>query len=201
MLAVTLLVAALMLAVLGPALRSASVGGGRSLPTFGGSSGGIGISGDAIGALRSARELLKNMIILMAALTNYAEEQFLKHQYRTGTITKPTVMAAGLYTATPGEAGGGTEVTGGSYARVDLPPLDANWRAASGGDGTTNNLAAITFPAPTANWGTITSTGQSDATSAGNLWNYGALTTSKTVNNADAAPSFSIGAFSFQIDS
>lgn len=160
----------------------------------------IPISADALGALRSLGRLLDSLLVLAAALTNYAEGQLIKHLYRTGSFTKPSVMAHALYTATPGETGGGTEVSGGSYARVDLAPLDANWRDVSGGDGTTNNLSAITFPSPTANWGVVTSLAQLDATTSGNMLTYGALTTAKTVNNADAAPSFGVAALSFQID-
>lgn len=165
------------------------------LPSFGGSG-----SGDALGALRSLQDLLKNLIILLGALTNYAEDAIVKHLYRTGSYTKPTVMAHALFTATPGETGGGTEVSGGSYARVDAPPLDANWAATSGGNGTTSNVSAITFPAPTANWGTVTSTAQLDATSSGNMLTYGPLTTSKTINNGDASPAFAASAFSLAFD-
>ena len=131
----------------------------------------------------------------MSQATNYLEDAIIQHLYRTGSFTKPTVLAHALYTAAPGEAGGGTEVSGGSYARVDRPPLDANWAATSGGNGQTSNVAAITFAAPTANWGTVTHTAQLDATSAGNMLVYGALTASRVISNGDAAPSFAIGAF------
>jgi len=106
----------------------------------------------------------------------------------------PAALAIALYTAMPGETGGGTEVTGGSYARASLNPLDANWRAPSSGDGLTNNLAAITYPAPTASWGLIVGMGAFFDTV---LWMYGALAANKTVNNGDAAPSFPIGTLAF----
>lgn len=93
-------------------------------------------------------------------------------------------------------------MSGGSYARGQLDPSVSNWEstngtgsgASSGTGGATQNRVAITFPAPTANWGTVTHFGIFDATSAGNLLFWGALTQSKTVNNGDAAPSFQIGA-------
>jgi hypothetical protein len=66
--------------------------------------------------------------------------------------------------------------------------------------GTTSNNAAITFPAPTANWGSITHFGLFDAPSAGNMFFCQALTVAKTVNNGDSAPSFAIGALTVQID-
>ncbi len=130
----------------------------------------------------------------MSQMTDYLEVEIRKHIFRTGSFTKPTVLAVGLFTAAPGEAGGGTEVSGGSYARVQRDPLDANWTGASSTDGLTDNAAALTFPTPTANWGVITHCAIFDATSAGNMLLYGALTTSKTVNNGDPAPNFPTGA-------
>jgi len=100
----------------------------------------------------------------------------------------------GLFTAAPGESGGGTEVSGGSYARAQLDPADANWTAPAGGNGATDNAAAITFPAPTANWGVVSHVAEIDRATGGNYLMYGALTASKTVNNGDPAPSFPIGA-------
>lgn len=88
-----------------------------------------------------------------------------------------------------------TEVTGGSYARVQRNPLDANWSGASATDGLTDNVAAITFPAPTANWGVIFGTFIADAVTAGNALFWGALTAPKTVNNGDPAPSYAAGTF------
>lgn len=130
----------------------------------------------------------------MANMSDYLEVELRKHIFRTGSFTKPTVLAVALYTVTPSDAGGGTEVTGGSYARVQRDPLDANWTGASSTDGLTDNAAALTFPTPTANWGTIVAFGIFDATSGGNLLIWGPITPNKTVNNGDPAPSFAIGA-------
>lgn len=128
----------------------------------------------------------------MSQMTDYLEGQILAHLFRTASFTKPTGLTIHLYTAAPGEAGGGTEVTGGSYASVARNPLDANWTAASSTDGLTDNAAAITFPAPTASWGVVTHVGIKDQ--AANLLLYGALAAAKTVNNGDPAPNFPIGA-------
>ena len=129
----------------------------------------------------------------MSAMTDYLEAEIRKHIFRTGSFTKPAALHIALFTAAPGEAGGGTEVTGGSYARVQRDPLDANWTGASATDGLTDNAAAITYPAPTANWGVVTHFAIMDAASAGNMLFYGALSVSKTINNGDAAPSFGVG--------
>lgn len=127
-------------------------------------------------------------------MSDYLEVELRKHVFRTGSFTKPTALYVALFTANPTDAGGGTEVNGGSYARVQRDPLDANWTAASATDGLTDNAAAITFPTPTANWGTITGFGIFDAATLGNLLIWGALAVQKTVNNGDPAPSFAAGA-------
>lgn len=130
----------------------------------------------------------------MSKMSDYLEVELRKHLFRTGSFTKPSALYVSLHTADPTDDATGTEVSGGSYARVQRDPLDANWTAASATDGVTDNAAAITFPSPTANWGSITHFGIWDASSAGNMLIHGALTTPKTVNNGDAAPSFAIGA-------
>ncbi len=152
----------------------------------------------------------------MAAFTDSFENRLIDWLLRgqtlglaTGTGTGPTTTYIGLFTATPTDSTAGTEVTGGSYARVAVTSSLANGAgtqaaastvASSGTSGTTSNNGAITFPAPTASWGTITGFGIFDASTGGNLLIYGALTTNKTVNNGDAAPSCAAAALTFQLD-
>lgn len=155
----------------------------------------------------------------MAALSDYLENKLIDWLLRgqaigitgasAGAGSGPTTVYVGLLTAAPSDSGGGTEVSGGSYARVAVTSSLANWAgtqsagsttASSGTGGTTSNNNAITFPAPTANWGVVTHMGIYDAASGGNLLVYAALTASKTVNNGDAAPSFAAAALTFQLD-
>lgn len=137
------------------------------------------------------------------ALTDYAENKIVDAVFRGQSLGAPATFYVALFTAACNDAGGGTEVTGGSYARVAVTSSLANWAgtqsagsttASSGTGGQTSNNAAITFPAPTANWGTVTHFGIFDASTSGNMWICQSLTASKTVNNGDAAPSFSAGA-------
>ncbi len=135
------------------------------------------------------------------AMTDYLENKLADHLFRTTTFTQPSILGIALYTAAPGETGGGTEVTGGSYARVANNPANANWNgthgnttgASSGTGGLVDNAGAITFPTPSANWGTVTHFSILDNTTGGNMLIYGALTASKTINNGDPAPSFPAG--------
>lgn len=144
----------------------------------------------------------------MSALSDYLENKLIDHLFRSVSFTAPVALHVGLLTAAPSDTGGGTEVSGGSYARVAEAPGSTNWAntqnsgtgVSSGTGGTTQNLTTVTFPAPTANWGVVTHFGIYDASSAGNLLVWGALTVSKTINNGDAAPSFAAGALTVQID-
>lgn len=146
----------------------------------------------------------------MAAMSDYLENKLIDQLFRNVAYTFPTTLYIGLLTAAPSDTGGGTEVTGGSYARVSVSNSTTNWAAtnsagstanpSAGTGGTTSNNNAITFPAPTANWGTVTHFAIFDASTSGNLLWWGALTVSKTVNNGDAAPSFAAGALTVQVD-
>lgn len=145
----------------------------------------------------------------MAALSDYLENKIIDWLLRGQAFSPPATVYVGLLTAAPSDTGGGTEVSGGSYARVAVTSSLANWAgtqaaasttASTGTGGQTSNNGTITFPAPTANWGVVTHFGVYDASSAGNLLFYGSLTTSKTVNNGDAAPSIAAAALTFQLD-
>ncbi len=114
----------------------------------------------------------------MGSFTDYLENALINHILRNTTYTSPTTIYVGLFTAAPSDSGGGTEVSGGGYARQA-----ATFSAPSAG--ATSNAADITFPTATANWGTITHVALFDAATGGNMLFWGALTTSKAVNTGD----------------
>lgn len=144
-----------------------------------------------------------------AALTDYAENKLIDQVFRAQTALAPATLYVGLVTSSSADTGCGTEVSGGSYARVAVTSSTTNWAgtqsagstsASSGTGGTTSNNAAITFPAPTASWGTVTGFCIYDASTSGNALVYAALTASKNIGSGDAAPSFAIGALTVTID-
>lgn len=146
----------------------------------------------------------------MAAMSDYLENKLIDHVLRGQAYTPPATVYVALMTTNESDANSGqVEVSGGSYARVAVTSSLANWAgtqsagsttASSGTGGTTSNNGTITFPAPTGNWGVCTGMAVFDASSAGNLLFYAALTASKTVNNGDAAPSYAAAALTWQID-
>lgn len=120
----------------------------------------------------------------MAALSDWAENALADWLLGGASPTRPTTRYVALFTSATSDAGGGTEVSGGSYARTA-----ATFGAASGG--AASNSGTVTFPTATASWGTVTHVAIYDASTGGNMLAHGALTASKTVDSGDT---FSIAA-------
>ena len=114
----------------------------------------------------------------MAEMSNYLENALINATLRATTFTSPATVYVSLHTADPTDAGTGTEVSGGSYARKS-----ASFAAPSNGASATN--ADITFDQATGSWGTITHIGIWDALTTGNLLYHTPLTTSKTIDTGD----------------
>lgn len=144
----------------------------------------------------------------MSAFADFLENKLVDHLFRGQSYTPPATLYFALYTAAPSDSGGGTEVSGGSYARAAVTASLANFSgtqssgsttASAGTGGASSNNNSVTFPSPTANWGTVTHFGLFDASSGGNLLVHGALTAAKTINSGDAAPVFPAAAFSLTL--
>lgn len=82
-----------------------------------------------------------------------------------------------MFTGAPGEAGGGTEVSGSGYLRQTA--------AFTVSGNTATNSASIEFPTATGSYGTVTHVGVFDASSSGNLLCYAALSASKAIESGD----------------
>lgn len=111
------------------------------------------------------------------SFSNTYETNVLTWTFTNSAVTRPTAWYLGLFTVAPGEGGGGTEVSGGSYAR------EAVTFSVSGD--TATNTAALEFAVATADWGTITHVAVFDASTGGTQIAYAALTTSKTIATGD----------------
>lgn len=144
----------------------------------------------------------------MAAMSDYLENKLIDQIFRGQAYTFPTSVFIGLLTAAPSDTGGGTEVSGNAYTRVGVNTTLANFAgtqgtstttASSGTSGTTSNNTTLTFPTPSASWGTVTHFGVYDASTSGNLLFFGALSISKTINAGDTV-TFPAAALSIQID-
>lgn len=140
----------------------------------------------------------------MASATDYFETQLIQQWFRGQAVSIPGTLYCTLLKADPGESASlSQEVSGGAYARVAITSNTTNWTAAAdqGSAKRTTNGTAITFPTPTADWGTVTHWALMDGSTlgAGNMLVYGALTVARTILNGDNPPSFAIGALTIDV--
>jgi hypothetical protein len=145
----------------------------------------------------------------MSALSDYLENKLVDLICRGQAFAAPANVFIALHTANPTDVGSGAEVSGGAYSRVSLAATLANFSgtqgagtttASSGTGGQISNNVAITFPAPSGgNWGTVTHFSMRDLVTGGNLLMYGTLSTPRTINSGDAAPSFAAGSLTFTL--
>jgi hypothetical protein len=114
--------------------------------------------------------------------TDYMQDALNDHYFTDAAFTATSPYYVAAWTTAPGEDGtGGTEVTGGSYARVSS--TSADWGSASAGD--ISNTSTITFPTATASWGTVVALTINSASSGGNDWFVIPLTSSIAIGIDD----------------
>jgi hypothetical protein len=143
----------------------------------------------------------------MSALTDLAENAVVDSLIRGQAAGFPTTWTIRLYTAAPGETGGGTEATYGGYGPATQAASLANWAgtqgggttvASSGTGGQTSNNNALTFgtPATTGTPQTLTHFAFCNGTTP---WIVGGLSQSRIINNGDQAPTAAIGALTVTV--
>ena len=111
------------------------------------------------------------------SFSNDFETRVLNYVFTTSSVTRPTTWRVALYTSAPSDTGGGTEVSGGGYARQAVT-------FSVSGD-TASNTAALEYATATAAYGTVSHVGVFDAATGGNLIAYAALATSKAIATGD----------------
>jgi hypothetical protein len=114
----------------------------------------------------------------MSEMSNYLENALINVTLRATAYTAPTTVYVALFTSDPTDAGTGTEVSGGAYARTAVT-------FAAPSNGVTTNSADVTFPTCTLAWGIVTHIGIYDALTSGNLLYHTPLDASKTVDTGD----------------
>lgn len=114
----------------------------------------------------------------MTALSDYLEMKILDHVFRNVIYTPPTTIYLALFSVAPTDAGGGTEIVGGSYARQPIP-----LGAAQVPGGTVTNSAGLTFSNMPAI--TVVACAVMDAVTAGNFMMQGPPVANRTLAAGD----------------
>jgi hypothetical protein len=114
----------------------------------------------------------------MSEISTYLEDALINATLRNTTYTSVATVYVSLWTSDPTDAGSGTEVSGGSYARTAV-----TFGAPSSGLST--NSADVTFPTATGTWGTVGWIGINDALSSGNLLYHTPLDVAKAITTGD----------------
>ena len=127
-------------------------------------------------------------------VSNYLANIWLDYAFRNQTFACPDTYVALVKTTTVADDDTGSSIiepSGGSYARVqvyDNLSGSPDWDVAVSGDPSyVDNNDDISFPAATADWGTIIAVAICDASSAGNLLFYDNEMSDQDVNNGDTA--------------
>ena len=116
------------------------------------------------------------------SLTTYLGNKLLDHTIGKTSYTMPTVWVA-AFTSAPGIGGTGTEASWTGYARKSTAGSD--FSAASGLAST--NAADIVFAAKTGGTdATVTHWATYDASTAGNMLEFGTLTASRLIQDGDS---------------
>lgn len=106
----------------------------------------------------------------MAAFSDYLEVSILNHFFRNSAVSGPAAIYLAVYTTATNDAGGGTEVSGGSYARQAMTfsaPDPTGGFIVTSADVEFSNLPAVT----------VTNAAIWTALSGGNLLCHGAVDT------------------------
>ena len=124
----------------------------------------------------------------MTAMSDYMENKLINHICRDTAWAQESGLYVGLvgkFDAAELEAGTITkEISGNAYARISVKG-NANWSDGST-NGLTDNENDITFAAASGgDWGHVSGLFLSNASTAGNVILYGALTAVKIVEDGD----------------
>lgn len=134
---------------------------------------------------------------MASGLVTTHSHSLLNYLFRGGSYSPIATYYVALFTVAPTNAGGGTEVTGGSYARQAIANNSAQWAAPANKE--ISNANDVVFPAATAGWGTVVAFALMDALTAGNMVGYGSLSSPIAIN-AGSIRVFKAGTLRIRLD-
>lgn len=131
------------------------------------------------------------------SISDHLRNELLDHILSAATFTAGATLYMALCTAAPTSSSTGstiTEPSGNNYARLAITNNATNFPAASGGS--KSNGVTFTHATPSGSWGSITHYALCDASSAGNVYFFGAVDTAMTPTSGETVQ-WSSGNFVF----
>lgn len=107
---------------------------------------------------------------MASGYTDFGENRVVDAVFGGQPLNPPAIWYISLYKTAFGETGGGTEVTGGGYARIAVPNSLASFSL--GVNGVKTNSIDLVSEISTGAWGTIVAMGFADSLIGGNVWSY-----------------------------
>jgi hypothetical protein len=125
--------------------------------------------------------------------SSYLENKLLLNWLNASAFTFPATMYLALFTTLPVNGAGGTEATGGGYARLSVANNNTNWTVTT--NSVTNATAQTMFTAsgPVSASAPIVGFGYYDAASSGNLLWYAPVAVPAAITTSGQIPDFAIG--------
>jgi hypothetical protein len=125
-------------------------------------------------------------------LTDLVNNKVLDCFFGGVAIIPPSTLYVGLSLTRAYKGGYVAEPTDGTYARAAVPNDRTRFLPAS--TGAKSNAMAITFPAPSAAWGSVLSVFIADAAEGGDVLAMADLPTPRIINGGDPAPTIAVNA-------
>jgi hypothetical protein len=110
--------------------------------------------------------------------TDYTEDKLQDHLHGVTAFTAPSDQYLGLFSVTPSDAGGGTELTGDGYARQSITFDDST-------GGLSTNTNTLTFTASGGDWSAAVAGAVFDAATGGNMLEWNSITSVTVVDGAN----------------
>ena len=121
---------------------------------------------------------------MAGSFSDFLELEVLDHVFGAAAYSAPATVYFAAFTVAPTDAGGGTECTGGSYARKSQTNNATTFPAAAAG-AKSNGIDIVFVTATSPGWGTVVAVAIFDDPTAGNMLAWCDLTESKVVGTGD----------------
>lgn len=123
---------------------------------------------------------------MAGSMTDWGEAAILNYLFAGSTTPKAANYYVGLWTQALSDTSTGVtagEVSGNGYARATIEAANTAWNWATAS--VVDNRLAVTFAAPSGDWGTVTHGGLCDAATEGNMLYWWDWTASKIIQSGD----------------